>query len=618
MIRMTTTEQTRAAPISERAVANSDGTITFSLSSEYPVERYDGTEVLVHESGAVDLSFLASGNAPLLDAHERWSMRNQIGVITDAWIEDRRIYVTAKFSSADAAQSIRQDVLDDVVRNVSIGYNVMRIERDETSNTNRVVRWRPYEASFVPVPADPTVGIGRSLQPTKEGSVMTTKPTDTPAAPPPMTDEHRAEVMTTAINDITALGSAHNAGDLARAFIAGAMQRGDIPSLATFKGVVAAKLPEGVPLVTNDVGLSQRETQRFSLRKFLLATSAGATRAEQDAAGFEMKAVEAAGQGRNGAFVLPDEVTRSWNTFEVDGLSSMDPVVRAVIASRVTDPRIRAALGASGNANVQDTAHLASQFIYNLRNRLVLGRLGLTMLTGLEGNIEIPGGNANIAAAWLGSEDANAAESNPSFRKISMAIKDVAVYTDMTRRMLIQSTIDVEAYVRMQIMEAMAQAIDTAGFYGTGSSGQPTGLTGTSGIGSVEFAAEFPVRDEVIDMFTAIATANQTAMPVFVGNAEMQGALMKEAIDAGSGRFLMERVGQIATGHTYEMTNQITSGDLIAGVFSDMIMGTWGSLELDRSTEAKFLSGGLRLRAIQSVDFGVRRTGSFVLGNDGV
>lgn len=615
---MTTTEtQSRAAPISERAVENADGTITFALSSEYAVSRWDGDEVLVHEPGAVDLSFLASGNAPLLDAHERWSMRNQIGVVVDAWLESRRLYVTVKFSSAETAQSIRQDVLDEIVRNVSIGYSVLRVERDEASNTNRVVRWRPYEASFVPVPADPTVGIGRSLQPVKEGSVMTT-PTDTKAAVPPMTDEHRAEAIEGAINDISAIAATHNASDLARAFIAGAIQRGEIPSLDVFKGVVAAKLPEGTPLVRNDVGLTVRETQRFSLRKFLLATAAGATRSDMETAKFELDAVESAGKARNGSFVIPDEVTRSWNDFEVDGLSTLDPVVRSMLAARVTDPRLRAALGASGNANVQDTAHLASQFIYNLRNRLVLGQLGLTMLTGLEGNIDIPGGNANIAAAWLGSEDANAAESNPSFRKISMSIKDLAVYTDMTRRMLIQSTIDVESYVRMQIMEAMAQGIDTAGFYGSGLSGQPTGLTLTAGIGSVTFAAEFPDRDEVIDMFTAIATANQTGMPVFVGNAEMQGALMKEAIDAGSGRFLMERAGELSTGHSYTMTNQITSGDLIAGVFSDMIMGTWGSLELDRSTEAKFLSGGLRLRAIQSLDFGVRRTGSFVLGNDGV
>jgi hypothetical protein len=98
----------------------------------------------------------------------------------------------------------------------------------------------------------------------------------------------------------------------------------------------------------------------------------------------------------------------------------------------------------------------------------------------------------------------------------------------------------------------------------------------------------------------------------------MAGGLMKALVDAGSGRFLMEAEGRLTTGNRFEETNQITSGDLFAGVFSDMIMATWGTLELDRSTEAKFLSGGLRLRAIQSVDFGVRRVGSFVLGNDGV
>jgi HK97 family phage major capsid protein len=239
------------------------------------------------------------------------------------------------------------------------------------------------------------------------------------------------------------------------------------------------------------------------------------------------------------------------------------------------------------------------------------------MLTGLDGNVDIPGGNANVTAAWLGSEDANAAESNPSFRKISLSIKDLAVYTDMTRRMLLQSTIDIEMYVRGQILDGMAQAIDTAGFYGSGASGQPTGLANTAGIGSKTFAAAIPTRDEIIDMRTAISATNQTASPVFVGNSEMAGGLMKAKVDAGSGRFLMEAEGRLTTGNRFEETNQITSGDLFAGVFSDMIMATWGTLELDRSTEAKFLSGGLRLRAIQSVDFGVRRVGSFVLGNDG-
>jgi hypothetical protein len=96
----------------------------------------------------------------------------------------------------------------------------------------------------------------------------------------------------------------------------------------------------------------------------------------------------------------------------------------------------------------------------------------------------------------------------------------------------------------------------------------------------------------------------------------MAGGLMKALVDAGSGRFVMEADGRLTIGNRFEETNQIAAGDVFAGVFSDMVMGTWGTLELDRSTEAKFLSGGLRLRAIQSVDFGLRRVGSFVLGND--
>lgn len=603
----------RTQTIEKRAVENSDGTITFPLSSEYPVRRYDGDEILVHEPTNVDLSFLASGNAPLLDAHARYSTRDQIGVITDAWIEGKRLYATVKFSTSERAQEIRRDVLAGIIRNVSVGYEVRKYERDDDAEQYRVIDWRPFEASFVPVPADPTVGIGRSHQSVQEGSAMPTDDKQTAVLPPP-TDEQRAAEITASIDEISALAAEHNASDVARSFIQGEIGRGAVPSLEVFRGIIAAKLPEGVPMQRNDIGLTGQETRRFSLLKLLRSMADGASRADQEAASFELEAVEAAGEARSGQFVLPDEVVRSWNTFEIGGLSSTDPSVRSFL---MQNPQLRAAMSTGGNANVQDTDHLASQFIYNLRNRLVLGRLGLTMLTGLEGNVEIPGGNANIAAAWLASEDADAAESNPSFRKITMTVKDVAVYTDMTRRMLQQSTIDVEAYVRMQIMEAMAQGIDLAGFYGTGASGQPTGVTQTAGIGSETFSAEFPTRGEIIDMFSAIATTNQTGEPVFVGNAAMRGGMMKQAIDTGSGLFLMSRMNEIITGHTFEMTNQITNGDLIAGVWSDMIMGTWGGLELDRSTEAKFLSGGLRLRAIQSVDFGVRRVGSFVLGNDG-
>jgi HK97 family phage major capsid protein len=597
----------RSNTLADRVRANEDGTYTFPLSSETPYRRYDGDEVLVHSPEAVDLKFLKSGTAPLLDSHNRYDgLEKQLGVITDAWLEERRLYVTVRFSNRENAQEIKRDVDDGIIRNVSVGYDVHKVERDVDTDSYRVIKWTPKEASFVSIPADETVGVGRSAT-AKEGQMDPIKQEKPSAGAMPgvRTDDERGAAMETAINEITALATTHNLGDVARDFIRGAVTRGEEPSLALFKGIVRAKLPEGTPMVNEDIGLTEKETRQFSLRKFLLATSNDATAQQVREADFELKAVDAAGEARVGTFRLPAELMRSWSDFEVSGVRS-------------TDPRVRAALSTSGNANVQSTDHLANQFIYNLRNRLVLGQLGMTMLTGLDGNVDIPGGNANVAAAWLGSEDANAAESNPSFRKISLAIKDLAVYTDMTRRMLLQSTIDIEMYVRGQILDAMAQAIDTAGFYGSGASGQPTGLKNTAGIGSVTFAGVYPTRDEIIDMRTDIAVSNQTGSPVFVGNSEMAGAMMKTKVDAGSGRFLMETEGRLTTGNRFEETNQITSGDLFAGVWSDMIMGTWGTLELDRSTEAKFLAGGLRLRAIQSVDFGVRRVGSFTLGNDGV
>ncbi len=589
----------RSSQLSDRVRANEDGTYTFPLSSETPYRRYDGDEILVHTPEAVDLSFLKSGSAPLLDSHNRWDgLDAQLGVITDAWLEERRLYVTVKFSNRENAQEIRRDVDEGIIRNVSVGYDVHKVERDVDAESYRVIKWTPKEASFVSIPADETVGIGRSAVTAKEGQmdpIKQEKPSNG-QMPGVRSDEERAAAMETAINEISALAASHNLGDLARDFIRGAVTRGEEPSLAVFKGIVRAKLPEGTPLVNEDIGLTEKETQRFSLRKFLLATSNDATAQQVREAEFELRAVDAAGEARVGTYRLPPELMRSWGSFEVDGV------------------HVRAAMGTGGNTNVQSTDHLANQFIYNLRNRLVLGQLGLTMLTGLDGNVDIPGGNANVAAAWLGSEDADAAESNPSFRKISLTIKDLAVYTDMTRRMLLQSTIDIEMYVRMQILDAMAQAIDTAGFYGSGAAGQPRGLANTAGIGSVTFAGVYPTRGEIIDMRTEIAATNQTDSPVFVGNSDMAGGLMKATIDAGSGRFLMETEGRLTTGNRYEETNQITNGDLFAGVWSDMIMGTWGTLELDRSTEAKFLSGGLRLRAIQSLDFAVRRVGSFALG----
>ncbi len=589
----------------DRVRATERGTYVFPLSSETPYRRYGGNEILDHSDGSVDLSFLNSGNAPLLDNHDRYSgLRSQIGVVSRAWLSDKRAYVEVKFSNRPEAQAIRQDVDDEIIRNVSVGYDVdvSSIVRSEDSEDYRVMKWTPKEASFVPIPADETVGMGRSRNHRQEATPM---PDDnTPTLPGLQTEEQRAELMETACTEIRELASSHNRGDLANSFVRGALERGETPSVAAFKAIMRSELPEDVPLVNRDIGLNEQERRSFSVRAFLNGVATN-SREARDAAAFEIEAVEEASRNaRNGGMVLPDEVMRNWGDFEIDGVRSS---------------QVRAPLATGGNPNVQDIAHLSNRFIDNLRNRLVLGRLGLTMLSGLDGNLEMPGHDTNISAAWLGSEDADVAESNPSYRKVEMSIKDLGVFTEMTRRMLIQTTIDIEQDVRNQILTGMAEAIDLAGFYGSGAAGQPTGITNTAGIGSVTFAAAVPTRGELIDMRAAITATNQSTPPTFVMDTDMEAELMKATVDAGSGMFLADaRTGTLHIGNRTETTNQFTAGDVLAGVYSDAVMGMWGSLELDRSIEQGFKSGRVMLRAIQSVDFAVRRVGSFVLGNDGV
>lgn len=585
-----------------------EGWIVFPLSSEEPYQRYDGIEILEHGAKNVDLSWLKSGNAPLLDNHDRYTgLDAQIGVIRDAWLDGKRVYVAVEFRKDARSQAIAADVEAGIIRNVSVGYEIsMTTEKKGPTSEYRVTKWRPYEASFVPLPADRTVGVGRSATVTTEVSM--TKPNTLPGLDE-QTDEQRAEAMTSTINEIQALAATHNCGDLARAYISGVLTRGEELSLPLFRGIVAAKLPEGTPLVNTDIGLTEREQQQFSIVR-LAAAMADETGKAREQAKFELEACTTAGAGRHGGFVLPTDLMRSWGNFEMDGISSRSVDGREMVRAAVSTSN------PSSTSNIQTTAHLADRFIDSLRDAMVLGRLGLTMLPGLSSDIEIPGKDTNISAAWLASEDANVAESNPGFRKVTMAPHDLGAYTDITRRMLQQATIGIEALVRSDIVIGIAQAIDLAGFYGSGASGQPTGLANTSGIGSVTFAAAVPTRAELIAMRKAIRATNQMGETVMVMDTDMEADLMNVKVDAGSGIFLADGSGRLNTNDRYVMTNALTSGDIFNGVWSDMLMGMWGGLELARSTEAKFLSGGIRLRGIQTVDFGVRRVGSFVLGND--
>ena len=135
-------------------------TVEMTCSSELAVERWFGMEVLDHSPESVDLSRMNAG-AALLVNHDT---RDQVGVVEESSIKDRKLRARVRFGKSARAEEIFQDVRDGIRKLVSIGYRVHKMTTEgvtEGVETLRAVNWEPYEVSLVPIPADNSVGVGR-------------------------------------------------------------------------------------------------------------------------------------------------------------------------------------------------------------------------------------------------------------------------------------------------------------------------------------------------------------------------------------------------------------------------------------------------------------------------
>jgi HK97 family phage major capsid protein len=197
----------------------------------------------------------------------------------------------------------------------------------------------------------------------------------------------------------------------------------------------------------------------------------------------------------------------------------------------------------------------------------------------------------------------------------------VAAYTDITRRLLMQSTPDAEAIVRGDLVAAIAQAIDYAGYYGTGTNNQPLGLSNYTGLNAVDFAATNPTYAELVQMETEIAADNADVNSMaYVLNAKGRGAAKTTPKFADGASVAAAGViwepGNTLNGYRAEVTNQVKDGDVFFGNFADLVVGMWGGLDMTVDPYSLSKSGGLRIVVFQDVDFAVRRVESFCIGRN--
>lgn len=604
--RMQRTEATEIRSIDDRS-------FEFPFSSEYPVQRYFGSEVLSHEEGAPNFMRLNDG-APFLFNHNPDKV---LGVVERAWHdkEKKRAYAKVRFSRSKFAKEYLDDVKDGILRGISFGYSIDEVEQREDGVL--ATSWTPHELSLVSIPADPTIGIGRSLlseqpvmtessqaedttinneAPVEEQetrSAVTTASTPAPAMEEqtPNLEVIRSEAKKAEkdrVAAITALGAKHRMADLAQELIDGDNSLDEARAAFLDKiGTSQVEQPiRSTDLTSNDVGLSQKEVKRFSFIRALnyLANPGDQTAKRQ--AEFEIEVGAAAAkqyERSSNGIVVPNEVLRR-------------------------DLNVGTA---TAGGNLVDDELLSGSFIDLLRNRLALAQAGMTTLSGLQGNISIPRQTSAATAYWVG-ESASPTESQQAIDQVNMSPKTCGAFVDYSRRLLLQSSIDVEAMVRDDLARVIALELDRVGIYGTGSSNQPLGINNTSGIGS-QTITTYGTFAEYIGMETDVASANADAGSLrYIINAAARGALKSTEKASNTAQFVYEN--DEINGYPVIVSNQLLNNDALFGDFSMLIMGMWSGLDLTVDPYAGATAGTVRIIALQDVDFAVKQAGAFCLG----
>jgi len=619
-----------------------ENTYEFSFSSTYPVERSFGTEILSHDEGAIDFGRLNGGVAPVLWNH---NMDSVIGIVRNAYLdkEKKKGRAVVELSRNAKAQEVKRDIDDGILSSISVGYRILEMEEREIDGSNAFLatRWEPHEVSVVASPAAPDVGISRGLidentMPSVEKQdIVNSKrvyaaSTDAqqPNSKKQLTMEKEqldlevvrseerkkaASAERTRIREINAMCSKRGFNDLAEQLINNGSSV-DACREAILDKIDAKPVETAKPI---EEQLSPQERKQYAKDYRLsagirgLITNDWSDKASGFAREISQQIAKDSGKGtRSGSLFIP-----------YSGL-----VQRATYVTS----------GATTGGNIVATDLLADDFIEALRNSTVMVGLGVQTLSGLVGDVAIPRRSGVASTGFLSSETAALSQAESTFDQISMTPKTLGTLSKFSRNMLIQATPGIEDLVRRDISDGINLGIDLGILNGTGSSGQPTGIMQTSGIGSVAIGTNGGAItvDKLIDLETAImednAGVNADSIS-YVTNAKVMGAIKK--LKTSGGEYLvnnnLQALGRGATpvavnGYPLAMTNQVpsnltkgsTSGScsaVVMGDFSQAILGLYGSgIEITAGEDSDdFAKNLVSVKGVVAFDVAVRHAQSF-------
>ena len=598
----------RAFQFDRNKIDEENRTIMIGVSSEEPVERRFGMEVLGHNEEEIDMAFMTQGRSPLLLDHDA---TKQIGVVEEFGIdaENKRTVAKVRFSKNQQADEVYRDVLDGIRQNISVGYQVNSMQKEEEEKDGvpiyRVNSWSPLEVSAVSIPADQSrlVGFARSKEKkaqikinpnSKQERKMENKVEETKT--PEVNPEEMKRDFAKEAKAIIDLGVQHNKRDLANEAIANGA------SLAQFRGTLLETIANDKPLdLPSNVEMNETEQRDYSLLKAVAESAQGKLSGLEKEVSDEIAAKT--GKAARG-FYMPSNI--SFRTNQTVGTNNVGGFLKP-------------------------TDHLGDEFIEALKARLVVGQAGARILQGLKGDVAIPKMSAETSNVSFVAEDAAPSEGNATFAQVTMSPKTLAAQLDISRKLMMQSDPSIEAVLRQDVINSFARKIDEVALEGGGSN-EPSGIIasstgnvvaiGTNG-GAVTYA-------KCVDMVEAVEVDNailNDASVKFVGNPKVTANLRTIGKQASGveGNFILGEDNRIL-GYDYLSStlvpSDLTKGSgsnlsaLIFGDFSQLMLGFYSGVDVIVDPYTGSNAGTTRLAFFQDFDVALRHDDSFSVIKD--
>lgn len=608
----------------------SDGGIELSISSDLPYLREYGYEVLVHSPDAINLERMENGAAVLLD-HDP---KKQVGVVERVWLDGNKLRARVRFSRGPLGQEILQDVLDGIRQNVSIGYAVNSWDKpskrellDETP-VYKAVRWTPHEMSIVSIPADFSVGVGRSMDEEEDEKELD------PSVVEEVIQEVTEVVADTQTEGVT-LETVKETLETALEMVSEMVETGDSTEeeLVTEDGTVdvtvaeeettvgateevdtinadAAETPDEEEKADRSTTPTSAHIRRISVKENptmkinqdeVRAATVSLTEKEQKQYSISRAVMGMVEGKRDGfEFEVSQEIARQTGR-EAAGLF----IPTSVRAYSIGDSATAGAL----------TFTQGGEFIDFLRNKAVVAGLGATVMT-LNQKVALPKATADLNAQWIAEDGSGATFNSASLAQVTLSPKKLATYTGFTREALAVGSYDIENLLRNNIYNSFVTAFDKAALQGTGGN-QPTGIVNLSGLISGSAASGSALTyAEAIELFSLVATGNaDMGNMAYVTTPTIKAKAMATIKSGSTADFIVsdaEKIGLYPVAHS----NNVPTGYVLFGDWSSLMMAEFGAIDIVVDPYTSKQKGIIEIGATMLGDINVRNVQSFAVAKN--